>query len=151
MVGLGCEWFMGQSWAIVMLADDGTVLGAACGTVPLAWAPLQQARDGEDYAVHMLSGRAAAPLEVHIDCQGTVDCARSKGKALAMSNARRHMWRRWWAEMDGGEVAVVKVKAHRTAGECTSLREEWTRRGNELADTYAKRGAAKWRARDERA
>ena len=32
----GEEALRRAGWAIVMLADDGTVLGAACGTVPLA-------------------------------------------------------------------------------------------------------------------
>ena len=34
----------------------GQVLGAVCGTVPLARAPAQLALDGEDYAFHFLAG-----------------------------------------------------------------------------------------------
>ena len=130
-------------WSIVQYSEGGTLLGAVCGTVPLSWAPKQQARDGEDYAFHFLTSCAMAPLEVFCDCQGTIGSARNRGAALAKGAARRHLWHRWWSELgDDPRVEVIKVKAHRSKVECTSEFERWTREGNEQADRYAKEGAS---------
>ena len=42
------------------------------------------------------------------------------------------------------------MKAHRSAQDCKDFREMWERRGNDLADRMAKRGAASWRPHRER-
>ena len=135
-------------WSIVMYSEGWQLLGAVCGTVPLSWAPLQLARDGEDYAFHFLSGCATSPLEVYSDCAGSITCAVGVGKALAKGAARGHLWHRWWQELGGlEEVYGTKVKAHRAKAECSTEEERWTREGNEEADHYAKMGARAWKPR----
>ena len=138
-------------WAIVQCSEAGQVRGAARGTVPLAWAPMQLARGGEDYAFHFLAGCSQAPLEVFGDCAGSIRQAVDKGKALAKGAARRHMWKKWWQELGGHEqVHVTKAKADRSKSECVTETEHWTREGNEVADHYAKQGAKAWKVRPER-
>ena len=94
-------------------------------TVPLSWAPLQLARDGEDYAFHFLSGCATSPLEVYSDCAGSITCAVGVGKALAKGAARRHLWHRWWQELGGlEEWRLGSCRAYRvlqTLQLCASL------------------------------
>eukprot|EP00959_Pyramimonas_sp_CCMP1952_P052886 1106119-Pyramimonas_sp.AAC.1 len=41
-------------WAVVVTDGEGVVLSCIWGVVPLAEAPFQAARDGEDYAVLQL-------------------------------------------------------------------------------------------------
>eukprot|EP00959_Pyramimonas_sp_CCMP1952_P146051 3058306-Pyramimonas_sp.AAC.1 len=85
------------------------------GVVPLASAPHQVARDGEDYAFLMLSRFSEwdpeNPLEVFCDCLGTVGCATDAGEALSHDNPRQHLWREWWSGI-GRQAQVHKVKAH---------------------------------------
>ena len=42
-------------WAVVQVDSDGNLVAAAYGAVPWEAAPAQEARDGEDYAVYMLT------------------------------------------------------------------------------------------------
>ncbi|CAK0903314.1 unnamed protein product [Prorocentrum cordatum] len=97
-------------WAIVAFNDDREITGAAHGVVPLMQVPLQEARDGEDYAFKMLAQIGQGPLRVHCDCKGTVRCARDRAFAMREANVRRHLWSTWWSETGDQEVEVVKIK-----------------------------------------
>ena len=59
-------------WAVVQVDGEGSLVAAAFGAVPWEAAPGQEARDGEDYAVYMLTEVAAQPFSLYIDCAGTV-------------------------------------------------------------------------------
>ena len=60
-----CSWTSPQStdeetlqsagWSIAMIDANGSLFGAVCGVVPIEWAPLQQARDGDDFAFYGLA------------------------------------------------------------------------------------------------
>ena len=80
--------------AIIMSDSAGNLADLLCGTVPLSWAPMQTARDGEDHAFPVLSRCCSGPAAVHSDCQGSVECAVSKLRALGKDHSRRHLWQR---------------------------------------------------------
>ena len=116
-----------------MLAANGGFLGAVCGVVPIEWAPLQQAGDGEDFAFVMLVSLLMGPLDVYCDCKGTIACARDKATSVAASYSRRHMWwLHWWEQTELADIKVYKVRAHISVAECdgpqsatVSLGTEW--------------------------
>ena len=142
-------------WAAVQVDLAGRFVACMYGVVPRGWGPDQWARDGEDYAFHMLArfseppsdGDDGVPLEVFSDCAGSIACATSSSTALDPRNERRHLWQLWWSRV-GSSARVEKVKAHRALKEATSWEDEWKLRGNRLADEWAKKGAALW-AMDE--
>ncbi|CAK0828037.1 unnamed protein product [Prorocentrum cordatum] len=141
-------------WAVVQIGLGGEVIGGMHGIVPRAYGPEQEARDGEDYAFHMLAqfwlpSADGSGLEVFCDCAGTVGLALSQGKALAPLQARRHLWQGWWAG-PGPSATVRKVKAHKVLAAAASWEDELLIRGNRAADLWAKRGAALWPIDEER-
>ncbi|CAK0788080.1 unnamed protein product [Prorocentrum cordatum] len=140
-------------WAVVQIGLSRGVIGGMHGIVPRAYGPEQEARDGEDYAFHMLAqfwlpSAGGSGLEVFCDCAGAVGLALSQGKALAPLQARRHLWQEWWAG-PGPSATVRKVKAH-TVLAAASWEDELLIRGNRAADLWAKRGAALWPIDEER-
>eukprot|EP00959_Pyramimonas_sp_CCMP1952_P239581 5006926-Pyramimonas_sp.AAC.1 len=62
-------------WAVIQVNRAGELVGAMYGAAPLHQAPAQSARDGEDWAFHMLSQfsewSSEDPLVVHTDCAGS--------------------------------------------------------------------------------
>ena len=91
---------------MVVLDRDGRTLAALFGVVPLAEAPEQVARDGEDFAILMLSRRAVLGpnVSLFVDCAATVGCLRHPRGACAPGSARAH----WWAEI-GDRLEGVQV------------------------------------------
>ena len=58
--------------AVVQVDPEGKLVAAAFGAVPCEAAPAQVAKDGEDYAVYMLTQMAIQPFSIYVDCAGTV-------------------------------------------------------------------------------
>ena len=86
--------FKRVGWAAVQVDRTGRLLKAAYGPVPWDVAPMQEARDGEDYAVFMAAQLVdvAQPCELFLDCAGTLGCLLGAAeKAVAPSNARAHL------------------------------------------------------------
>ena len=50
-----CEGMSRAGWAICSVDRFGNLISAVYGAVPLSAAPMQTSKDGEDYAVHMLT------------------------------------------------------------------------------------------------
>ncbi|CAK0841177.1 unnamed protein product [Prorocentrum cordatum] len=107
--------------------------------------PFQTAKDGEDFAVWMLS-RYLGPsiIEINIDCASTASCLKLGRKyATAANKPNAHLWSAVYASLDVDSLIVNKVEAH-----CTEIdvREgrisegQWL--GNAHADRLAKAGAA---------
>ena len=131
-------------WAIVQVDRYGEAVAAVYGPVPVTAGPGQVARDGEDYAIMMLSVHAVPPFEVYVDCKGTLECLQSpRSFSTGASNPRAHLWTRYWAAFEGEEVVAHKTLAHATDADIEAGRSSyWQRRGNEAADKFAKLGAA---------
>ena len=53
-------------WSITQLDAAGLVVGQICGAVDSSYCPGQTARDGEDWAVFMLSDFALAPCKLNL-------------------------------------------------------------------------------------
>ena len=51
-------------WALIQVDLLGNLLHAAYGPVPLAFGPCQTAKDGEDFAIHMLTQLGIGPFEM---------------------------------------------------------------------------------------
>ena len=87
---------------------------------------------------------AELPFQLFIDCQGTVDCiANVRAYAAAVDNPRAHLWTRFFACFDGGEVTAHKTLAHASLVDVDNGRStHWERAANGLADKYAKLRAA---------
>ena len=82
-------------------------------------------------------------LDLYIDCSGTIKCFRDEAFATCASQARAHMWTRTHEYFADTLYTLHKVKAHATLADVESgLISHWERRGNQLADTHAKMGAA---------
>ena len=94
-----------------------------------------------DYAAAMAGQFTLDPLTLYIDCEGTIATINGpKHKALGAQGPQAHVWNRLLFSHD--EVRAVKVKGHATerdveAGRTSNL----CKRGNDLADTFAKKGA----------
>ena len=128
-------------WAIVMVTPEGREVAAVYGAVPYALAPFQQARDGEDCCFWAMPHFCANVDAVHVDCAGTVACGQDRRVAIAPSNPRAHLWRRYWAEL-GPSVLVTKTKAHTTLADVHSGDTTmWEHLGNAAADRRARLGA----------
>ncbi|CAK0863284.1 unnamed protein product, partial [Prorocentrum cordatum] len=132
-------------WSIVQCDEFGILEAAVYGTVCLDLCPFQTAKDGEDFAVWMLS-RYLGPsiIEINIDCASTVSCLKLGRKyATAANKPNAHLWSAVYASLDVDSLNVNKVAAH-----CTDIdvREgrisecQWL--GNAHADRLAKAGAA---------
>ena len=125
-------------WAIVQTTDEGELISAAYGPVPFDLCPFQEARDGEDYAAHMCCFLTEGPIDIYIDCQGTLDAV-CKGEAYAASGSKRrgHVWGPFHAAFDDGRCAAHKTKAHASLQDVHNGRTTfWERNGNALADKY---------------
>ncbi|CAK0798026.1 unnamed protein product, partial [Prorocentrum cordatum] len=85
-------------WTIVQHSGGGQVTGAARGTAPLAWAPMQLARDGEDHVFHFVQGCAHSGLEVEVN-----KVKAHKSKADCVTETER------WAR-EGNEQADLLAK-----------------------------------------
>ena len=99
-------------WAVVITDENGNMLSALYGAVPLQEAPGQLAHGGEDHVVMMLSDHAVIASEVplYIDCKATVNRARHAMTGAAENNARAHWWRRKGDAFE--HVRTRKVAAH---------------------------------------
>ena len=128
-------------WAVVAVDDVGNLKAAAYGAVPSDVLPGQSARDGEDYAAAMAGQFAMDPLTLYIDCEGTIATVNGpKHKALGARGPRAHVWNRLLCSHD--EVKAVKVKGHATLRDVEDGRTSHLfKKGNDLADTFAKKGA----------
>ena len=130
-------------WSLVQVSASGEVVSAAFGAVPMAVAPYQQARDGEDYAIHMLKYVGVPPFEIYTDCEGTLGCLKQPAQfSTGPQNPRAHLWGPFWAAFEPTDVVAVKTKAHCSALDVErGLTTEWERKANASADKYAKQGA----------
>ena len=123
-----------------MTDSFGEALAAAFGPVPESAGPMQQARDGEDFAIAMLAEVALGEVEVYTDCSGTVSAANNQAAATTSRNPRAHLWNKYHVGFDG-QGTVTKTLAHASAkavseGKTTA----WERKGNDAADVFAKKG-----------
>ena len=130
-------------WAIVQVDVWGNLVAAAYGPVPFQAGPLQEARDGEDYAIHMLPKVAMAPFHLFVDCAATVACLEG-GQAYSTKhgNPRAGLWGPFWASFGPGDFQTSKTLAHATAADVDrGLTTHWERKANGEADRLAKIGA----------
>ena len=124
---------------------------AGCyGAVPYELGPFQTARDGEDFAILMLSRNAllGGRIAVHVDCEGTLGCA----YALPCSDWGKEQRAHWWSEInDRLDLATFeKVESHlpySAVRDGRTTHRDWN--GNRQADSLAKKGAERFRASDE--
>ena len=130
-------------WAAVQVDANGACVAAVYGSVPRSECPSQSIADAEDYALAMLGTYSIAPLEVYVDRQQTVDDA--VGGRVAGCSARHpraHLWVRYFAAFDDGDIAVRKTRAHATLADVhRGVTTHSERRANGLADQFAKLGA----------
>ena len=107
-------------------------------------APLQQARDGEDYAWHMASFLVQPPFHGCVDCKVTFQCLMGPAEySAAASKQRAHLWGPFWASFEPSDFKASKTKAHTTAQDVErGVTTHWERAANKLADDYAKLGAS---------
>ena len=127
-------------WAVVAV-DDVENLKAAYGAVPSDVLPGQTSRDGEDCAAAMAGHITLDPLTLHIECEGTIATVNGPThKALGAQGPRVLVWNRLLVSHD--EVRAVKVKGHATERDVEAGRNSHLcKRGNDLADPFAKKGA----------
>ena len=131
-------------WSLVQVDRFGKLVAAAFGPVPYKAAPVQQARDGEDYALHMASFLLLPPFEIYVDCAATVRCLQSPAEySTGVSNDRAHLWAPFWANFTAEDFKAHKTKAHATAADVErGASTHWERTANAHADALAKKGAA---------
>ena len=93
------------------------------------------------YAAAMAGHISLDPLTLHIDCEGTIATVNGpKCKALGAGSPRGHVWNRLLVSHD--EVRAVKAKGHATQRDVEAGRtSHLCKRGNDFADTFAKKGA----------
>ncbi|CAK0852813.1 unnamed protein product [Prorocentrum cordatum] len=131
-------------WSIVQCDSDGNMECAVYGSVRQDLCPFQSAKDGEDFAVWMLS-RFLGPCvdEILIDCASTVSCLTlGKRYATAANKPNAHLWEGIYASLDVDMLKVTKVAAHCTARDVMDGKiTEADLRGNGHADRWAKAGA----------
>ncbi|CAK0828696.1 unnamed protein product, partial [Prorocentrum cordatum] len=131
-------------WSIVQCDSDGNMECAVYGSVRQDLCPFQTAKDGEDFAVWMLS-RFLGPSvdEILIDCASTVSCLTlGKKYATAANKPNAHLWEGIYASLDVDTLKVTKVAAHCTARDVMDGKiTEADLRGNGHADRWAKAGA----------
>ncbi|CAK0815915.1 unnamed protein product, partial [Prorocentrum cordatum] len=136
-------------WSIVQCDSDGNMECAVYGSVRQDLCPFQTAKDGEDFAVWMLS-RFLGPSveEILIDCASTVSCLTlGKRYATAANKPNAHLWEGIYASLDVDTLKVTKVAAHCTARDVMDGKiTEANLRGNGHADRWAKAGAELHRA-----
>ena len=130
-------------WALVQVDRLGNVLHAAYGPVPFKLGPRQTAKDGEDFAVHMLTFLGIGPFELFLDCQSTLDILRKgPGAGVDASSSKGHLWGPFWGAFEASDLSAHKTLAHATAADVEAGKSTWwERKANQSADTYAKAGA----------
>jgi hypothetical protein len=109
-----CDNLRRCGWAVVEVDDDGGLISAAYGLVPLCEAPDQTSRDAEDFAILQAVQFSLPPLEVNIDCAGTLGCVSNLAAAVKPKRPRAHWWSQVAAAWLEEDVTGVKVKAHTT-------------------------------------
>ncbi|CAK0798610.1 unnamed protein product, partial [Prorocentrum cordatum] len=113
-------------WSVVVHDVSRKLLAEAWGAVPLSEGPEQLARDGEDYAVKVLT-----------------DAVASRPEAAASASCERvHLWAGRAGRLQ--DATVVKVKAH--LGQSAVRNGQTTQLELDRADMRAKEGAAAARA-----
>ncbi|MFM7978812.1 MAG: hypothetical protein ACKPKO_05800, partial [Candidatus Fonsibacter sp.] len=106
-------------------------------------APEQVARDGGYYAVFMCSLAATPPIELFVDCAGTLKCvSASRATCTGSDHARAHWWTKFWAQFEGEAVSARKTKAHASEADIAQGRSTYLEKAaNGHADRLAKLGA----------
>ena len=95
---------------------------------------------GEDYAAATAGHFTLDPLTLYIDCEGTIATVSGQSTKPWEPRARAHVWNRLLVSHE--EVRAVKVKGHATERDVEAGRtSHLCKNGNELADTFAKKGA----------
>ncbi|CAK0842173.1 unnamed protein product, partial [Prorocentrum cordatum] len=136
-------------WSIVQCDEFGNLQAAVYGTVRLDLRPSQTAKDGEHFAVWLLS-RYPGPsfIGINSDCAATVSCLQpGRRYASAANKPNAHLWSVVYASLDVDSLFVNKVEAH-----CAEIvfrggrisEGQWL--GSAYADRLAKAGAALHRA-----
>ena len=118
-------------------------MAAAYGAVPADRAPLQTARDAEDYVVFMAGTITSDPVKLYIDCQGTVaDALAGPQRCTRPGHRVAHLWGSVFARFDNDMREVVqKILGHATEKDVADGRTTaWEKCGNAHADRLAKRG-----------
>ena len=135
---------------MVQVDNLGNVIAAAYGHVPFRHGPRQTAKDGEDYAVLILTQCAMAPFELYADCQGTLDMLQGgQGLGASAGGPRAHLWAPFWSSFDSTDFSAYKTAAHCSFADVHNGKTTmWEKKANDSADHYAKIGAAKHAARE---
>ena len=119
---------------MVQVDPEGKLVAAAYGAVPWEAAPAQVARDGEDYAVYMLTSVAQQPFSIYVDCAGTVGAATDPLVGTKPRHLRAHLWDEIWKSFK--DLQVHKTKAHATETDVLQgITTRWEMRGSRHHDT----------------
>ncbi len=139
-----CAALRRAGWALVQVDRFGAMISAAYGPVPFDVAPYQQARDGEDYAVHMSAWLVMPPFDIYVDCMGTLECLLGPPSySTAATNERAHLWGPFWASFEPSDFRAHKTKAHTSLADVErGVTRHGERAANAAADQHAKLGAA---------
>ncbi len=130
-------------WSIVVINDQGDMVGAIYGHLPWAESDAQTAGHAEMYALRRAAELAVGDLHVYTDYKEAAEGI-SKGEAATTAPTVKHaaQWRAFWRAVDGTRPVVEKVKGHSTEAEVAhDAALQWKRKGNALADRMAKKGA----------
>jgi ribonuclease HI len=129
-------------WAVVVLDREGKWVSTLSGTLG---GPHSSAFRAELKAVLEALRLALPPLTIYCDNAAVVQ-GFDRGKEFCVSSKARgaDLWRQVWFMLDeiGGDVRMVKVKAHTTWADVLPRRIRHVDHvGNDLADKAAKRAA----------
>eukprot|EP00959_Pyramimonas_sp_CCMP1952_P003476 72977-Pyramimonas_sp.AAC.1 len=91
---------------------DRVFLGAIYGVVPPEFATTHTARDGEDYAMLMVSQHVLGTFSVLADCKATLSCCTCPQSATSVANPRAHLWLRVHSREDFPQRVFKHVKSH---------------------------------------
>ncbi len=130
-------------WSIVMVDSNGKLRGAIYGHLPWPESHEQTAGHAEMYALRRAAELAVGGLRAYTDYKEAAEGA-TKGRSATTGPRAKHAahWRAFWTAVEGEQFEIIKVKGHVTEAEVRSDPElQWRRRGNALADRYAKIGA----------
>ena len=95
--------------------EQGDLVSAVFGDVPFEEAPRQSSRDGEDYAMRMVTCDAEFPMAFWSDCCGRIGAANAKCRATAAKGTNAHFWGHFHECFEGEDLEVRKTKGHATA------------------------------------
>ncbi len=130
-------------WSVVMVDDDGNMIGAVYGHLPWAEGDEQTAGGAEMYALRRAAEMTVVPLVAYTDYKEAAEGA-IKGEAATAGPKVKHAthWRAFWKAVDDTAFSIIKVKGHVTEAEVAHDQQlKWRREGNRHADRLAKRGA----------